>query len=187
MQFLTNTRVLIIIVLIALQIFFSCKKDDNGNGKNKNLMQERGNTKKFSNDVVEFEFDFPDTVFINKPYNGKIKYKGVLDTITKQFNLEGESANSRYIIYSFIKTKSIDYDEEYLSKIAVDTIGAIDNNTILLSNIKFTKLGTYYLDGIINDNAIINLMKRDNDGDDVSRSITNEVRATLKVFVIDKR
>jgi len=185
MKFLTQ-RISIIIALTALQFLGSCKNDENNNDENKNLIQEKINPKKFSNDVVEFEFEFPDTVVINKPYNGKIKYKGILDTITKEFNLEGESENTRYIIYSFTKTKSIDYDEKHLAKIAIDTIGAIDNNTILLSKIKFTQLGTYYLDGIINDNAIINLKTKDKDGNALSRSITDEVRATLKVVVIDK-
>lgn len=184
MQFLIKKTICIVGILIILQFLFSCK--NNSNEENKNFTQEKVNPKKFINDVVEFEFEFPDTVYINESYDGKIKYKGILDTITTEFNLEGQSTKSRYIIYSFAKTKSIAYDVKHLSKIAIDTIGAIDNNTILLSNIKFTELGTHYLDGLINDNAIINLKAKDKDGDDLSRSITDEVRATLKVVVIEK-
>lgn len=178
MQIRIKTIVLAVSIFVILQFCFSCKNS------NENIIEKKINPKLFYNDVVQFEFEFPDTVIINKSYNGKIKYKGILDTITTIFDFENKK-KSRYIMYSFTKTKLINYDDEHLSKIALDTIGALNNKTILLSDMKFTELGIIYIDGIINDSAFLGLDQKDEDGDYLTRVIKNEVRATSKVVVIE--
>jgi hypothetical protein len=177
-------EVKIISIFILLLIIFSCKKNDDAIEKETVVKKNEIENKIFSNNLVQFEFDFPDTVCINKSYNGKIKYRGILDTITTDFNLEGDSPKSRYIMFLFTKTKNIDYNIKHLSKIKLDTIGALDNNTILLSDMKFTELGVNYIDGIINDNVFIDLKRKDKNGENLSRAITDEVRATYKIVVI---
>ncbi len=178
-----KTKYSLVIFLSVLSIFFSCKK-----GEEKNIKQSKtktNNPNSFKNDVVEFKFEFPDTVYINEANNGKIKYKGVLDTITTKFDFKNDK-KSRYIIYSYTKVHSINYTDKALLQMVLDTIGAIDNSTILLSNIKFNQSGTYYIDGIINDSAYLSANEKDKDGDELMRVITNEVRATHKVVVIER-
>ena len=65
------------------------------------------NSKKISHKgSIEFEFDFPDTVLANKPYKGKIRFKGIFDTLTTNV-MEPVNGIDRYIIYSLTKTKNI--------------------------------------------------------------------------------
>lgn len=179
-----KTKSIAIIFLFVMSIFFSCKKEEK-----KNILQIEtsiDNSNSFKNDVVEFKFEFPDTVYVNETNEGKIKYKGILDTIATEFDFKNEK-KSRYIIYSYTKAKSINYTDKALSQMTLDTIGAVDSNTILLSGIKFNQLGTYYIDGIINDSAYLSANEKDKDGEDLMRVITNEVRATHKVVVIEKQ
>jgi hypothetical protein len=180
-------RIEMIVVSFLILIAYSCKRNDDNLQKTGTLEQKQKLTnKKFANNVVQFEFEFPDTVYVNKPYNGKIKYKGILDTITTQFNFDSGASKRRYINFIFTKTKNINYNNKHLKTIAHDTIGAFDHNTILLSDIKFTQIGINYIDGIINDNAFIYLNIKDKNGESLARSITDEVRATHKIVVIEK-
>lgn len=170
-----------IILYFKLTLFFillvSCNKPKKDSIKFKTCSSYKDKT-------VQFNFYFPDTVIVNKLYDGNISYKGILDTITTNFDDQIEKqGKNRYIIFSYIKTKEVNYDGKYLSKITTDTIGADDCHNIHLYDFKFTEIGVYYIDGIINDNAIITLNEDENQG----RSITNEIRATHKVVVIENK
>jgi hypothetical protein len=128
--------------------------------------------------------DFPDTVFINEYYNGKINYKNSLDTITTSFD---DIKKNRYIYYSYIKNKSINYDDDSLKKNIRDTFGARNNKLIPLYNIKFDKLGLNYIDGFITDEVMIDNGAKNHKGEPMVRIITNEFRVTKKVLVIKDR
>ena len=78
---------IVIITNLLLLFTFSCKKDANKSSD------------KLSQTTAFVKFDFPDTVNINKFYNGKIKYKSVLDTITTNV-IEEVDGRDRYITYS---------------------------------------------------------------------------------------
>lgn len=171
----------ILMGIILLVINSSCKRNDSDS---QNLKQQL-DIKKHKNEIVEFEFDFPDTVHKNKPYDGKIIYRSVLDTVTTAFNNE-KSGKSRYILYSLTKVKNINYNEDYLRTIAIDTFGATNNREIPFYDIKFDQTGIYYIDGIINDNVIIDIPNKEKkQKEDKVRYIVNEVRATHKVIVIE--
>jgi len=162
--------------IILLLMIVSCNN-------NSGIKKSKDN-RHFVNDVVEFEFDFPDTVYINKSYSGKIKYKGILDTLTTSFE-ESKNGTSRYIIYSLTKNQNINYKEDQLRKMPLDTFGATDNRTIPFYNVKFTKLGINYIDGFINDFAIIDTVVNKK-ADSKARYIENEVRATHRVIVVEE-
>ena len=91
---------------------------------------------------------------------------------------------NRYIIYSLTKTKNIDYNTKQLYKIKLDTFGAVDNRTIPFYDIKFSEVGTFYIDGILND--YVTIEKPNAKPTDKSRYIENVLRATHKVVVIEK-
>ena len=80
----------------------------------------------------------------------------------------------------------MDYDYKHLKETVKDTFGARNNKSIPFYDFKFDKLGTYYIDGIINDIVLIDLHKKDKDGEDLSRFLENEERVTHKVIVIEK-
>jgi len=97
-----------------------------------------------------------------------------------------ENGKDRYITYSLIKTKSVNYETKELYKMKLDTFGAVDNMTIPFYKIKFEELGTFYIDGIINDHVTIDTLTRPRKPSDKVRYIENVVRATHKVVVIAK-
>ena len=175
MQYKKGIKITGISFLILL-ILFSCK--DNQSTKNES---SKKNVAKITTAFVKFIF--PDTVYIDKLYNGEIKYKGVLDTITTSFY---DDKKSRYISFYMTKTRNIDYDIKQLYKIKLDTFGAVDNRTIPFYDVKFTELGVHYIDGIINDHVTIDTLTRPKKSTDKVRYIENVLRATHKVVVIEK-
>ncbi|WP_147406591.1 hypothetical protein [Flavobacterium endophyticum] len=175
-----------VIIVTVVSLFFSlfivsCK--ENLNKEKETINKKTDSLKTFKNDIVEFDFDFPDTIYINKIYNGKINYRSVLDTITTTFDNEQKS---RYILFYMKRTKSINYKIEELKKMKLDTFGATDNRTIPIYGIKFTELGVHYLDGIINDHIAIDTLISSKKPNDKVRYIENEVRATHKVIVVEQ-
>lgn len=113
---------LIASLVILLLIVFSCKN------KLDNIEIQKTNHKHDTvRSLVEFAFEFPDTVYINKLYYGKIKYKCILDTITTSFD---DPRKLRYITFYMTKTRSIDYEDKQLYKVKLDTFGALDHNNI---------------------------------------------------------
>lgn len=156
----------------------ACKKEDAPNSnENSRKISDKGS--------LEFEFEFPDTVLLNKPYKGKIRFKGVFDSISTNV-MEPVNGIDRYIIYCATQTKSIDYDFKELKRVKLDTFGAIDNRTILLDNIVFREVGVQYIDGILNDHVTIDTLKRPLKPTDKVRYLEKEVRVTHKVFVLAK-
>ena len=134
-------------------------------------------------DTIFAKFEFPDTVHLNKLYNGKIKYKSLLDSITTNV-MEAKNGVNKYIVFSLTKTKHLNYDIQQLRKMKLDTFGAISNNVIPFYDIKFTELGTNYIYGIINDHVTIDALKKPKKANDKVRYIENETRLSHKVIVV---
>lgn len=172
-----NKLILEFSLVFLSMLLFSCKKE----------MQEKKieKFKKYSiEETIVFEINFPDTVYINRSYNGEIKYKSKLDTIITTF---GDSKKNRYTRFIMRKSKYVNYDFNILKLNIKDTFGAINNRIIPFYNIKFNELGIHYIDGIINDIVYIDTVKSKRKDSDLVRLIENEVRVTHKVVVIRKR
>jgi hypothetical protein len=160
-----------IIILGSLMFFLvSCKKET------KNIKKQEPN--------YSINVDFPDTVYANKYYNGKINYKNDLDTITTKIL---DTKKNRFIQYVFSVTKDINYDVEDLKKKEKDTFIAINNRMIPLYNMRFNKVGVRYIDGIIIDEVGIENGGKNEKGEPMTRVITQEFRVTHKVVVIEKK
>lgn len=168
---------LIIICSITLLLFVSSCKDETS--------KTIKNQHKQKISEIWIKFDFPDTVYRNNSYNGKIEFRSILDTITTNV-LEENNGKNRYIIYSLIKTKDISYDINQLKKVKLDTFGASNNRIIPFTGIKFKELGTNYIDGILNDQVVIDDVTKNKNAKNRVRVIENEVRVTKKVVVIEK-
>ncbi|MHC0446127.1 hypothetical protein ACWA1F_12000 [Flavobacterium sp. 3-218] len=166
-----------IIIMICAFFFIQCKE--------KSTKSEEFVNSVFKGNSVEYNVEFPDTVLKGKEYNGKIIYKNALDTISESMINDSSNKRNRYIIFSMTVTDNIDYSEKDLWKIAKDTFGALNNHTIPFYDIKFDRIGTFFIDGIINDQGYITSDKKNKKGSFDTRIITNEFRATKKVIVID--
>jgi len=148
-----------------ISLFFlhlSCKKIDNSTSVIEN----------------EYKFVFPDTVIVNKKYNGKIIYEGLMDSLTTKMGRD-KSVN-RFILYSYTKSKYPFRDITEISK-STDTIMALESSSIDLLNISFSKTGVNYISGIINDNVILNEV----DKNGMAKVIVNNLLANHKVIVIE--
>ncbi len=164
--------------LILILMFFSCKHEDRA--KEIDSIKNKNQTFSFENEKVKFKFSFTDTVYLNKNYRGEILYQGILDTISKELGTKGDI--SRFIEYQYAISNRIDYTVEFLeTKMKLDTVSAVSVDTIPFYNIKFTKLGVNYIDGIIDDGAYLDKYYENGK----MRVIANRTRATHKVFVID--
>ncbi|MNK88945.1 hypothetical protein D3C87_1089360 [compost metagenome] len=157
------------IFLLVLTLTLSCKKET----KNLNLSKEKN---------LSISLDFPDTVYVNKGYDGKINYKNDLDTITKVLN---QLNPLRTVVYTFLKTDNVNYSNKDLKKIVTDTFYT-DSNRVIPIYGEFNNTGTYYIDGIVKDEVIIENGGKNSKGEWMDRIITNEFRVTKKVIVIKK-
>ena len=163
-----------ILVFSLIVCLISCKKDE--------IKTIDTKVKKNKTDNFNVKIDFPDTVYVNKYYNGQIEYKNILDTITTKVL---DVKNPRYIQYASTITKNVNYNEEYLKKIKLDTIYTNSNRFIPLTVILFKELGINYIDGIITDEVNLENYSKNKKGEPMTRVITNEFRVTHKVVVIE--
>jgi hypothetical protein len=163
-----NATLFLTIILLAL---ISCKED-------------KKTIKKIKITSHEISIIFPDTVYINTPYNGKINYKNDLDTLTTE--IRKLQKNTRFLRFTLITTKDINYNDDHLKKIVNDTCIAENNRLIPIYSIRFDKLGINYIDGIITDKVIIENGAKSENGKPMDRMIIHETRITKRVIVIDK-
>lgn len=171
-RMISKKNILLLSIVFIQLLMFSCKNKEN----------KKTETKVNTLKQIEFIVEFPDTVYVNQKYNGKIKYKSILDTITTSFD---DKKKNRYVIFYQTLVDKPDPDYKHLKKVA-KMVGADNNREIPLEDIVFNKTGTHYIDGIINDNVVIDLNRTDKEGDSLSRIIENEERVIHKVFVMRK-
>lgn len=178
MQTKNTLKVYTIISIIAFVVIFmsSCNNSKKYENKKHIIIGDEKS--------VKFYFDFPDTIHVNKSYDGKIVYKSEFDTIIKSFDNDLNSIKSRYIIFNYAKTNNINYDEKYLKSIIKDSIAAHDCHNIYFYNIIFKELGSHYIDGIISDFVSFDINEKDKNRHFLQRQITKESRATKNVYVI---
>jgi hypothetical protein len=167
---LYKKRIIFLVIVIIQIITFSCKKE------------EKDIYKKVSLKEIECVVEFPDTVYVNQKYNGVIRYKSILDTITTSFD---DKKKDRYVIFYLKIVDKPDFDSKYQKKNA-KMIGADNNRKISINDIIFTKTGIHYIDGVLNDYVLIDLNKKDKEGFELLREIEKDIRVTQKVVVINR-
>ena len=88
-----------LILLLFSLVIFSCKQENKLKQNNKSKSQVN------KEQLIEYKFDFPDTVFINEKYNGIIDYKSILDTITTSF--DDKKIVDMYFSYCLFQKKNL--------------------------------------------------------------------------------
>lgn len=161
----------IILNLFIIIFFFSCKEEIKTNHISKINYRDT-------------KLIFPDTVYVNESNDGRIEYKNDLDTITTKFD---DLERLRFLYYEYYLTKEPIEDNKEIRKMVTDTFVAESNRLIPLYDIKFNKLGLNYFNGIITDEVIIAKGGILKDGSKGDRIITNEIRLTQAVYVIERK
>lgn len=166
-------------LLLCLIVFVSCKENTDVflEAPKKDLEREF---------EIDYKISFPDTVYVNKEYEGKIFYKSILDTVTTSFE---DKEKERYtILYLKLISKYVynDFDFEKFKKTSKLQYGATNNREISFDKIKFDSIGTYFLNGVIQDFVVIDLKIKDENGEDMFRIIEKQEEILHRVVVIDK-
>jgi|SRR6476620_353291 len=166
------------ILYFALILFFvSCKQ----NVVSKNKKPKKANYTSYSSDEVSWDLYFPDTIFLNQKYNGRIVYQGILDTITTSFDDE----HNRYIKAVLMTSENLNIDVETIRKTAKDTFGALNYREIPFYDISFKKPGINYIHGYIIDLVFLEA-KGTKPSDSLVRMIEKQVTVNCEVFVKKK-
>lgn len=152
-------RLSIILILFILILQVSCKKESTY----------------FKNDIVSIKF--PDTIIVNKPYNGIIEYKySEHDEYRKTI---GTDRVSRYIHFYLsidsIKQNNID------QIIATDTFLTQKVNSIEFI-VSSEKTGELYLNGYISDIVIFDTINKVDESGNLPASLS-EVIINKKIVV----
>ncbi|WP_430613556.1 hypothetical protein [Flavobacterium sp. JP2137] len=167
-------------LLIVTIVLGGCVDKKSKNNAISNL--DKVLTKEIKNSRIKYEIDFPDTVYVNEENFGLINYESSFDSISTKF---GEGGTNRYVRLIMTTTNRVDYDNKYLKSIVKDTFGAYDNRTIDFLLI-FREPGVFYMDGVINDLVMMDIKKKDKEGNELIRWLEDEVRVTKKVIVLNK-
>jgi hypothetical protein len=79
-----------------------------------------------------------------------------------------------------------DFDFEKFKKTSKLKYGATNNREISFDKIKFDSIGTYYINGVIQDFVVIDLKEKNENGEDMVRLIEKQEEILHKVVVVDK-
>lgn len=135
---------------------------------------------------IDFEVVFPDTVYVNTKYEGKVHYKSVLDTITTSFD---DTNKKRYTILYLKLLSNYSFDEfdfDSFKKTSKFQYGAFNNEEIPFYRISFDSVGLFYINGVIEDFVYIDLKEKDKNGKNLKRFIEVQEELLHKVVVLPK-
>lgn len=164
-----------IFILGMCMIIFSCKENKNLPAK----LESKTKSHLIKNDF-KYEFDFPDTILVNKPYDGKIYFESPLDTVTEKFF---DKKKYRYVVFKLPKDNRYNSDKELYDDSSMEyRFGATDNKTISFYDITFNKTGTFQIKGILEDIIIIS----DSVDKDKKRMIELSGEISHKIVVLEK-
>ncbi len=130
-----------------------------------------------------YRFDFPDTLIVNKKYNGVLYYESKLDSISTKI---GDLENYRYSRLLITKTDKIASTNDEIFKKIKDTFWAKNNREIIFTDVVFDKIGVFYLEGYIYNLAGVKLAKKDENGENMYDMIEEFEPVIHKVIVIEK-
>lgn len=157
--------------LIAVLLNSCNKKEINTDTSNENIQSNFG--------VEQAEFILPDTLKVNINYDGLIKYKNDFDNFTKKSISENKFG--RAIFFSYLKKGNPNDSFKQLQKKVTDTVLMENVHNIPINNIKYDKIGIFYIDGILRDMVIFDTIQNN---EDIPMKI-QDTRIIKKVVVIE--
>ena len=131
----------------------------------------------------QYEIHFPDTVYVNKLYDGEITYQSPFDTIIEKFF---DPKKKRYVVFRTLPNKSYSFHNDFLrDSLNEYRIGAIDNRSIPFYDLSFSTTGVFEINGLVNDQVLIEPKTKHNRDEFNFRLIEHDFPISLKVVVID--
>lgn len=149
-----------IIIYVTIFLLFSCKK-------NEPINQEAIKIIPVDRNFSQTTFHFPDTVQMNKIYEGRIYYKSLFDT------LNAVIGKNRFITYRYKANNTV---LDYTKLVQTKHDSAYIRNDTLYFKIKFSKKGKNYINSYIIDDVYIETR-------DSIREIEKIIDFNIPVFV----
>lgn len=166
-------KIVKVIVPFIITFFLSCDK------KEASLVNNNAYDKSEKEVAIA---DFPDTIHINKIYQGNITYTSKLDTITRKLN--GNNDIRRYIMLIYYPPINLGRDKGS-GKIPSDTTFAYKLPDVPIRDIQFKEEGHYQLEWVIKDMVIFDTIKSRTGAKELPMKV-EETRITKKVIVLDQ-
>lgn len=161
-------KIIKILILFILTSFLSC------NRKEVDSVDVEYQESEYEIAIV----DFPDTVSVNKIYQGNITYTSTFDTITDKLNTDGSIR--RYIMLIYHLPNNLDTS----STKATDTTFAYKLPDVPIRDIQFKEKGNYQLEWTIKDMIIFDTIKNRTDMETLPMKV-EETRVSKKIVVIE--
>ena len=157
-----------IYVILVIAIIIGCK---NENSTNNSI-----SGKEYSKNTLNYELDFPETVYTHKKYKGTIRfYNTMLDTIARP---RRDTTNFRFLIYKPFKPYK---DGDKFAPVYKDSV-LLDENIVDIE-LEFDEAGIYNIGGFARDAIRMNYYS--NGLRDSARFIEHEIILFQKVIVRD--
>lgn len=125
--------------------------------------------------------NFPDTIHINKIYEGNIIYTSTFDSITTKLNADGEI--TRYIMLIYYEPYNLNKDKNQFTEIITDTTFTYKLPEVPIRNIQFKEPGKYQLNWLIKDMVIFDTIKGRKDSEPLPMKI-EETRVSKRIVVV---
>lgn len=126
--------------------------------------------------------NFPDTISVNKTYQGTITYTSTFDTIIKKLNTH-DADISRYIMLIYYPPINLDTPNNEFSKAAIDTTFAYKLPEVPIRDIQLKEEGHFQMDWMIKDMIIFDTIKNRTDMEELPMKV-GETRVSKRVVVI---
>jgi|SRR5690554_5160538 len=164
------TKILIPFILTS---FLSCNKKEAGSV----------DTKYQENEYEIAIVNFPDTISVNKTYQGTITYTSTFDTIIKKLNTH-DADISRYIMLIYYPPINLDTPNNEFSKAAIDTTVAYKLPEVPIRDIQLKEKGNFQLEWTIKDMIIFDTIKNRTDMETLPMKV-EETRVSKRIVVIE--
>src|SRR5690554_267999 len=141
--------------LIALCLcisLFSCKKEEKTNNVDTNT-----ESKEESYNQLNYTFNLPDTVIVNKPYQATIEFKSDFDTIIDPLQAGGAALEdpTKDRLITFYRFESFKHTMKPTELVIIDTAFVL-NKSFDINNIVFKEKGEFVFCGLIEDRIMYN-------------------------------
>jgi|SRR5690554_242414 len=142
-----------VIILIVCTFYFSCKKEE------KNITDEREiateNQQSFY-DQLDYKFNLPDTVTVNKLYSATIEFESDFDKIIPPIQVSSAlNDTTKTRVITFYRFESFKHTMKPTELVIIDTAFVL-NKSFDINNIVFKEKGEFVFCGLIEDRIMYN-------------------------------
>src|SRR5690554_1707552 len=135
------------IALFMCMCLFSCKNEEKTNNIDTNAETE---SKEESYNQLEYKFNLPDTLIVNKPYKATIEFESDFDTIIDPVQINPHNPTTMRLI-TFYNYESVRFPLESQKTLILKDSTFVLNKNFDIANIVFQEKGEFVFCGLILD------------------------------------